>query len=217
MPNAAVRIEQGAFKNCRSLAEVKLGFAGIACNAFEDCIWLTLRKLMVPTFVTHIEDCAFTNCAFLTELTIPTSVASVGKHAFSGGSSLREVRIPNSVTFIGEHAFKGCHSLQEIVLPEPIRKLHWGIFQGCAALAEVNIPNSVTNIGTFAFADCGKLAGLTFPSSLVSSPYRRKCLQKLQLLWELSIPKAVSCQIKKYIGWDGTVFSTILVWSSPEP
>ena len=67
--------------------------------------------------VSSINDSAFSNCKFLTNVTIPDTVTSIGGYAFSWCTSLTSITIPNSVTNIGFNAFGDCDSLESITLP----------------------------------------------------------------------------------------------------
>ncbi|MBR0463191.1 MAG: Ig-like domain-containing protein [Clostridia bacterium] len=64
-----------------------------------------LRKLVLPSSLTVIEDEAFMNDAGFDLVVLPVGCTSIGDYAFAGERTLLYVKIPDSVTSIGEHAF----------------------------------------------------------------------------------------------------------------
>ena len=78
----------------------------------------TRTNLIIPSYVTKINNYAFARCSSLTNVVIPDSVTSIGNSAFSGCSSLTNIEIPNSVTSIGSYAFYGCDSLTSIAFED---------------------------------------------------------------------------------------------------
>ena len=74
----------------------------------------TKTDLVLPAYITQINQYAFCNCSGLTSITIPDSVTSIGSSAFSGCSGLISVTIGNSVTSIGNWAFDGCSGLTTV-------------------------------------------------------------------------------------------------------
>ncbi|MBE6977086.1 MAG: hypothetical protein E7438_00380, partial [Ruminococcaceae bacterium] len=87
-----------------------------------------------------IEDSAFKDCAYLTELIIP------------------------SVDRIGACAFYGCKKLAALSIGKDSQydELPLSVFNGCTALTAFEVPATVTSIGTWAFKDCSSLASITF-------------------------------------------------------
>ena len=142
----------------------------------------TNTELILPSYITKINQYAFYNCNGLTSVTIPDSVTSIGDNAFAGCTGLTSVTIPDSVTSIGERAlyntlwynnqpdglvyagkvaykYKGTMpSNTSIVLEEGTLSITDGAFYNCKGLTSVIIPDSVTNIGDSVFSGC---TGLT--------------------------------------------------------
>ena len=91
-------------------------------NTVNECKLLlsyigTESELLIPSYITQINQYAFHNCRSLTSIEIPDSVTSIGNYAFEGCSSLTSVVIGDSVTSIGKRAFSGCSSLESMVIP----------------------------------------------------------------------------------------------------
>lgn len=73
----------------------------------------SLKKVILPSTITAIEDYAFYECFGLESINIPENVEKIGFQAFYG-CNLHEITIPASVTEIEGWAFEGCNSLEAI-------------------------------------------------------------------------------------------------------
>ena len=117
-------------------------------------------ELVLPSYITKINQNAFSGCSSLTSITIPDSVTSIGSSAFSGCSGLTSITIPDSVTSIGGGAFSGCKGLTSITIPNSVTSIGNWAFSGCSGLTSITIPNSVTSIGAYAFSFCTGLTSI---------------------------------------------------------
>ncbi len=117
----------------------------------------TKTELTLPSYITQINDWAFSNCAELTSVTIPDSVTSLGYSAFSGCTGLTIAIIGNGVTNVGWSAFDGCTGLASLTIPNSVTSIGSNAFRGCSSLTSITIPNSVTSIGLGAFDGCSGL------------------------------------------------------------
>lgn len=99
----------------------------------------TETELVLPSYITEINNHAFYNCRALTSITIPSSVTVIGGSAFRNCSGLTSITIPNGVTYIGSYAFADCGGMTSII-----------------------ISNSVSQIGSFVFLNCSNLASIHF-------------------------------------------------------
>ena len=95
------------------------------------------------------------------KLIIPSGITSIGDCAFEGCSSLESIDIPNSVTKIGWAAFCFCSILKSIDVPNSVIKIKEKVFEGCSALESIDIPNSITFIGKGVFSKCKNLKNIT--------------------------------------------------------
>lgn len=88
-------------------------------NAFRNCIYLS--EISIPSTdvsLTSIGDYAFWGCRYLTCITLPSSLISIGDQAFYNCISLTSITIPKDVTSIGQNAFYECSNMYVmIVLP----------------------------------------------------------------------------------------------------
>jgi len=116
--------------------------------------------LVLPSYITKINNYSFYNCTNITSVVIGDNVTSIDNHAFSGCRALASVTIGNSVTSIGEYAFYNCSGLNGISIPQSVTTIGSGAFYGCSSLTSITIPNGVTHIGELAFCHCSKLANI---------------------------------------------------------
>ena len=140
-----------------------------------------LKKIILPSTLTIIEDNAFTACAALQEVVLPEGLLSIGYHAFEGCASLSRVWVagsgatsgedgrfilPDTINSLGTYAFARCNTLQSIRIPASINVIVSGVFSQCEQLTTVEMHNAITEIGEMAFAHCTKLSGIQMPEDL---------------------------------------------------
>ena len=114
----------------------------------------SLRSIVLPKYITSIEDDGFEYCENLISVTIPTTLTKIGQWAFNGCAKLYSVNLPESLTHIDLGAFANCSSLQSINLPKNLIYIDQYAFVGCIKLSSVNLPESLTGIGDDVFSGC---------------------------------------------------------------
>ncbi len=107
IPASVISIEQSAFEDCHSLADVTIpsSVTWIGNSAFRDCD--SLATISLPSSITAIGHSAFRDCNRLTAVTIPSSVSSIGDYAFKDCLALDTVTIESSCT-LPSNLFAGC-------------------------------------------------------------------------------------------------------------
>ena len=98
-----------------------------------------------------------------TELILPSYITEINQYAFYNCTGLTSVTIGNSVTSIGPDAFEGCTGLTTVnwnATACTTGSLSYPIFEGCSNLATVNIGANVTTIPSYAFYDCSGLTSI---------------------------------------------------------
>ena len=181
IPDKVKSVDSGAFCQCSSLREVKIGnsITNIGAGAFYQCNSLT--NAIIPYGVTRIGGGL---CEFVGDATWFVF------GAFYGCSSLESVTIPNTVTSIGAHAFHDCNNLRNVYLHDVVNVkgiAAWcGIdFEGDGSqgssplryaqnlylngelVTALEIPEGVTGIGNYAFNNCDCLQSVSIPDSVV--------------------------------------------------
>ncbi len=81
----------------------------------------TKGKIVIPSTlggysVTAIDDYAFSECYWVTDVVIPGTVKTIGEGAFCYCIALKEIVIPENVTSIGDYAFGCCISLEKLIV-----------------------------------------------------------------------------------------------------
>lgn len=162
IPHNVVKIEFGAFANCRSLSTVEISenIKYIMPHAFSGCSSLT--SVTISNSVTTIGDYTFADCRSLASVIVGEGVTSISGSAFSGCSSL------TSVTFLCPTVgkwFSNMASIKEVVLGESIATIDDKAFQGCSGLTSI-ASNAMTapTISTRSFNLVGSNGTLYVPS-----------------------------------------------------
>lgn len=145
-----------------------------------------IKKVVIKSGITSIEDSAFQKCSNLTEITIPDTVETIGNFAFSECTGLKYIHIPNSVELIRGNAFYKCTGLTEIVVPPKVLTIYSGTFSECTNLKRVKLLGQVTDINDYAFARCPNLTDFEIPDSVTS--LGNHAFYKCTGLTEINIP-----------------------------
>lgn len=128
-----------------------------------------LKKVILPSSVTSMEEHAFDDCNGLISVEIPSSVVFIPTYAFAYCSSLSNVKLNQGLKSIGYNAFYSCEALTEITLPEGLTSIGNNAFSYCS-LTSIEVPSSVTNIGNSAFSYCEALTSATIKANLTTLP-----------------------------------------------
>ncbi len=169
-----IGIDEGAFKDCSSLASIDLSNATnldyISYEAFSGCEGLT--EITIPESVTEIGYAAFSNCDNLetVDLSKAKNLEYIYDYAFYECYGLTEITIPESVTTIGSKAFYGCDGLLKVDLSnaKSLTRIENEAFYSCDNLAELDLENaeSLNFIGNWAIAYCPSLESIIIPKSV---------------------------------------------------
>lgn len=101
---------------------------------FQFCYLTSLRSIVLPSYITSIENCGFEGCDNLYSVTTPSTLTKIGDQAFQYCKSLSSINLPEGLTYIGCTAFILCTSLQSIYLPQNLKKIDIGAFQNCTGI-----------------------------------------------------------------------------------
>ena len=137
----------------------------------------SVTDLIVPGYVTEIEEGAFSGCISLTNVSLPfvgknefaTTASSstlfgyiFGATSYTGGSatSQRYGYYSSSVTYFVPTSLKNVTIIGGNIL--------YGAFYNCSSLLSITIPDDIENIGDSAFYGCSSLTSITIPDSVTS-------------------------------------------------
>ena len=116
-----------------------------------------MTKLMLPSSLTEIRNCAF--CC----------------------KKLKKVNIPERVTRIGCSAFSHCESLESITIPASVEEIEDDAFRYCDNMTRVTFQSSTTKIARTAFICCKKLT-IHAPAGSSAERYAREYCIPFQAL-----------------------------------
>ena len=120
-PDSVTKIENGAFRNCKSLSQIDFNNVSVLGNdAFSGCD--SLVKLEIPETIKNISDTpfaeyngAFWGCENLKYVTIFSGMTSIPKGTFYDSRELSIIYIDKGeLQVIDEGAFLGCNKISKV-------------------------------------------------------------------------------------------------------
>ncbi len=108
------------------------------------------EKVVLPSTLTSIGDCAFAGCRSLSMIELPSSLVKIGDMAFAGASSLSEIAGGTNVASVGDYAFSGCTQLASVSFPK-MEKIGDYAFLQCSSISSLPFPETLEAVGTGAF------------------------------------------------------------------
>ena len=209
--STVTNIEANAFANCSGLSRIVIpaSVEHVSGSAFTGCYgvlsavtpgWFggfipstLVTNAVISAGAVRVDDAAYQNRNWLTDVSIPDSVRRVGLGAFSNchedlydtvtrpglvlvdgwvvGYDAEELGVALDLDLTGlrgvaDGAFEGCQNLVHVTIPTNFTCIGYGAFRNCLNLEGVSIPRSVTEILPFAFSGCTALEGVALPSGL---------------------------------------------------
>lgn len=200
-PSSLVSIKNSAFYNCAELTDVHIGsviswlsieFGNAASNPLNKGATLyennvAVEHLVIPSCITKIQKCSFTNylgiksvifhgnvqnigdeafsaCTNLEQITLESGIESIGRSAFAN-IGIKTVTVPDSVTNIGAAAFYYCRNLTTINLGRGVKTIP-RMFAYASGITAIIIPEGVQSIGESAFEACRDLETVEISSTV---------------------------------------------------
>ena len=177
-----------AFDNCLSLYSLHISSIGDWCQiefanstANPLCYGAILivnghkiKKLEIPSWISHIGDYAFCNYSVMSSVKIPAKIKSIGKDAFKGCEGLSSVDIEdlaawcrmefatvesNPLIAAGTLLLNG-KSISKLSI-DGIDKIVPQAFMGCENITSITTDDSLNTIGDEAFRGCPNLSSVT--------------------------------------------------------
>lgn len=129
------------------------------------CIDKEIEEIIIPNFVTHIEDKAFKGCNKLKSVVLSKGLKAIGEEAFANCINLQSIELPETLEILGVHSFYNCKSIKEINIPERIKEIPSFCFYSCIGMRNIILNYGIEEIDTMAFAYTG-LETLIMPRSI---------------------------------------------------
>ena len=170
----------GAFADCTNLTELVLpeGVKVIkkGTPADPDAMPLYLKKIVVPSTVTEIEDGAFANMTNLDfEFAEGSKLVNASKAAFEGTKWYLDKKATaeeggnNGFIIAGHLAIEYLAEGKQIELPSDLYKLADGLFKNNTNIEEIVINNALAYIGDECFLNATNLAYVTYADTTVNN------------------------------------------------
>ena len=124
----------------------------LGSDIFRECN--SLKKVILPSSLTHLGSYAFYDCRNLEEVVLPDGLTNIEYEAFRDCRKLSAINIPSSVTYLSGWIFYGCSALKSIDLSTMtgVNGISEYMFYH-SGLTSVRIPANIVNIGNGAFLD----------------------------------------------------------------
>lgn len=179
IPSSVTSIGSDVFYNCPALKSIEVDEVNPSYKSVDGVLMtangarlikypegLTLTSHTVPDGVTAIENNAFRNSRYLTNVILPNTLTSIGNYAFSGCTILADIVIPANVSNMGSYCFQNCTGLVSVELSNCAASIGSFAFSECTKLANIDLGNALRTISSNAFYLCSSLVNVKFPSSL---------------------------------------------------
>lgn len=124
-----------------------------------------IDSVILPSSITHIDECALNFCTKIRYIEIPSNVTYIGRDALNNCHSLREITIPQAVKTMAWGCLNHCTALEKVTILADLDSIDYGVFYDCTNLKEVTIAG-VKSIGMSAFYNCSSLQRIELPSGL---------------------------------------------------
>ena len=161
LPSTLVDISRNAFLGCDALSIIEIAKANSKYHSSGNCIIETQSKTLLfgcknstipnDNSVQIIDQRAFYDCYYLTEINIPDSVKYIGEYAFYSCNNLLRVTIGSGVVDIGNSAFSQCQKLQFVTMGSNVERIGEKAFYECYALTSITLSSSLKRIEKEAF------------------------------------------------------------------
>lgn len=203
-----IAIDNGAFKNCKSIEKVKLS-----------------------NVITEVYDSAFMNSS-IQEIVFNTSVRQISKKCFYGCNNLKTFVIPTYITLISDMAFNDCANLETVTIESSSQlQIDMPAFANCPSfttlnfntnqvflfgstpffpnLETLNIGSNVSFISKNTFIDCLNLTTVTIGANVYSIQKQTfsKCKNIQKVYCKAYIPPIIDEEV-----WSLTYFTPTQQW-----
>ena len=178
IPKSVEYIGSMAFRSCDSIKEITVADENPNFKSVDGSLFSrdgsTLIKYAVgkdnavysvPDGTVVIEDNAFENAKYLTEVALPDSVETLCHSAFLRCENLKKVDLGNVLKEIGGCAFSSCTSLTEIIIPDSVKTVAYHAFSYCNKLERAVIGSGTGNVEFGAFSGCTSLKEVIFKNT----------------------------------------------------
>ena len=148
----------------------------------------TIKKLVFPSSVLHIEEEAFARCEELILVQFNEQLKTIANSAFSFCRRIKEFTLPQNLIAMGYEVFHGCDNLLYADLPMNIKWIAGSPYRYCRNLKRATVPNCVVNLLVW-FSETENIEVYNFGKSV-------------NLIQFLPLKKALEIHFEDPSGWE---------------
>ena len=165
LPESIEKLQFRAFSGAVELEEINFPESLIEIGAYA-FISTSIKKAIIPSGVSRIEEYAFSSCKKLRDVQLSKSTRRIGKGAFYGCQKLSTITFPNRLKEIGYEAFSQS-GITEVIIPDSTEIIGSMAFSDCNSLTHVEIGDGVEIIEKWAFSNCKDLKDVVLGNGVV--------------------------------------------------
>ncbi len=192
IPESVTTIEEGAFKGCKALKEIKIDSRN-KIFTFKDGILINtvtheiiacmpaqqIENYIVPNEIEKIANYAFESCDNLNSITLSPNTKIVGSFVFQGCINFKKILVPQAnPTFSEDNGVLTNKAKTELLLypmgrvessytiPKKITAIREYAFSQSSKLKDVVTHNDIKSMENGAFDDCTSLESIQIPQSI---------------------------------------------------
>jgi hypothetical protein len=183
IPRSVISIASDAFSACTNLVAISVAPDNAYYSSTNGVLFDKQQKTLIewpagksgdytmPESVTGMEDYAFVQAYYLTNLTAGSHLTNIANDAFSACINLANVTLGDAVGVIGTNAFESCYGLTNITFGKGPISFEDGAFDACESLQTISLPVNLLSIGDYAFEACQSLNNIIIPGSTTNLGY----------------------------------------------
>lgn len=106
-----------------------------------------ISHITIPSDVEVIEEDAFYQCQYLTDIVFNENLKKIENGAFKNCWTLQTITFNDGLEEIGEEAFSNCYELRSVTFGNSLKKIDKGAFSSCDHLTEqtIYLPDSLNS------------------------------------------------------------------------
>ena len=149
IPSNIETLYDGVLRGCSNLEEITVDEGNMHYASADGILYDSKKTTLVfcprtrrgrvdiPKGVKSIEETAFADCKYVTEVLLPKGLETMGESVFENCAGLEEINIPEGVMEIGDECFNGCSNLKRITLPASLETISGWMLCGAPGLNEI--------------------------------------------------------------------------------
>ena len=126
----------------------------------------SIKSIIIPYVVNHLEFLDLSGCTNLTSLIFPKGISFIKSLLLSGCSSLVSLIFPVGLSCLDYLNLSGCSNLISLIFSNGVPHIGSLNLVECSSLISLTFPTGTFNIESLNLLGCSGLTSLTFPDGL---------------------------------------------------